>query len=100
MDLTRIILGAVVTEKAERLKSHRSYTLRVAPAATKVEIKNALTKHFDVEIEAVRISRLPRKFRIVGKGTAMEKRHAAKKAIVTLTAKSKTLDLAAFKTAS
>ena len=101
MDLTRIILGPVVTEKAERQKAEarRTYTILVAPHATKVDIAHALERFYDVDVTSVRIAWVRPKRRTLGAGT-MEKRHRHKKALVTLAPKSKALDLASFKTIS
>ncbi len=99
MDLSRIILGQIVTEKAERLKAdeaHRTYTLRVAPSATKIEIEKALEKYFNVSVASVRVLKVQPKTRTLTQHTNMEKRHASKKAMVTLAKKSKALDLSAF----
>lgn len=99
MDLSRVILGQVVTEKAERLKAddvHHTYTLRVAPMATKVDIEKALEKYFDVTVSSVRVLKVQSKSRPLTQHTNMEKRHSFKKAMVTLTKKSKALDLSAF----
>lgn len=97
MDLSRVILGSVVTEKSERLKAHRSYTLMVHPDASKVDVMNALTKFFNVEPVSVRVMLTRAKSRALGAGRSFTKRHAGKKAVVTLDAKSKGLDLAQFK---
>ncbi len=99
MDLSRVIIAPVVTEKAERLKAGdkvHTYTLRVDPAATKIDVKNALKTFFDVEVTKVRIIKTQAKRRDLGAGKMMEKRHAFKKALVTLSAKSKALDISAF----
>jgi len=98
MDLTRIILGPVVTEKTEILKARRQYTLKVALGATKVDVKNALKRFYDVSVTDVRMIRTIPKTRAVGRGRSMEKRHRSKKAIVTLAPKSKVLDITAFRT--
>jgi large subunit ribosomal protein L23 len=101
MDLSRVIIGPVVTEKSERLKAGEdvhTYTLRIAPTATKIDVKNALKAFYDVEVTAVRIVRTQPKTRLLPMGGTMEKRHAFKKALVTLGKKSKPLDLAAFQT--
>ena len=98
MDLTRTIIGSIVTEKAERLKMQRTYTLKVAGGATKVDIKNALRKFFDVEVTSVRVQRVRAKKRPFGRGE-MTKRKPYKKVMVTLASGSKALDLAQFKTA-
>lgn len=97
MDLSRVILGPVVTEKAERLKAERkTYTIRVAPAATKIEVQKALKEFYDIDIVRIRVIRTRGKMRILGQGKVMEKRHPTKKMMVTLTSGSKALDLTAF----
>ncbi len=98
MDLTRVILGEVVTEKAERLKGGKTHTLRVHGDATKVDIKGALRRYFGVDPVSVRIMHVRPKHRLVGRGRAIEKRHASKRALVTLAPKSKSLDLTNFQT--
>lgn len=100
MDLTQIILGPVVTEKAERGKEHHTWTLKVAPQATKVDIKRALKRFYDVDVLQVRIQRVRPKERMVGGGRIVTRRHAWKKALVTLGSDSKALDLIQFKTLS
>ena len=99
MDLANVILGPIVTEKSERVKANdkRVMTIKVAPKATKVDVKNALKRFYDVDATSVRVMRVPRKVRTVGRGRVMEKRHPYKKVMVTLDAKSKALDLTAFK---
>ncbi|PIR53914.1 50S ribosomal protein L23 [Candidatus Peregrinibacteria bacterium CG10_big_fil_rev_8_21_14_0_10_42_8] len=98
MELSQVVVGAIVTEKAERLKGvNRTYTIRVAPNATKVDIANALTKFYDVEVTSVRTMRMPSKTRAVGRGKVITKRKPFKKVMVTLSPKSKPLDIANFK---
>ena len=99
MDLTRIILGPITTEKSERSKEMRTYTLRVVPSATKVDIKNALKRFYDVDVTSVRVMRVGPKSRMLGNGKTLMKRKAMKKVLVTLAEKSKSLDLIQFKTA-
>lgn len=98
MDLTRVILGEVVTEKAERLKSAKVHTLRVHASATKVDVGNALRRYFGVDPLSIRILHVRPKTRLVNRGRTIEKRHASKRALVTLAPKSKSLDLTAFTT--
>ncbi|NOS67980.1 MAG: 50S ribosomal protein L23 [Candidatus Peribacteraceae bacterium] len=112
MDLSRVIIAPVVTEKAERLKAGGSpasakatagrhvYTLRVAPTATKIDVKNALKIFYDVDVTQVRIIKTQAKRRNLGAGKIMEKRHSFKKAMVTLSEKSKALDISAFQVIS
>lgn len=98
MELSSVILGALMTEKSERLKGQRVYTLRVHSHATKVDILNALKTFFDVEVNVVRTVRIKGKARLVGGGNIVQKRHPYKKALITLDHKSKPLDLAAHRT--
>ena len=101
MDLASLIIGPVVTEKAERLKAEqKTYTILVAPRATKISVKNALELFYNVSVQSVRIVHTHAKHRTIGAGAMMEKRHAAKKALVTLEKDSKPLDLAAFQVIS
>lgn len=93
MELTRVITGGVMTEKAERMKSVRIYTLRVHPDASKIDVKNALRKHYGVEAKAVRMMKIRAKRRELGGGRHIQKRNPEKRALVTLTQKSKILDL-------
>lgn len=99
MELSLVIIGPIVTEKAERLKLAQTYVLRVRPEATKIDVKNALRRFYDVEVASVRVLRTAPKRRIVGQGTVMEKRHRQKRMIVRLTKKSKAIDLTTFRTA-
>lgn len=98
MDLTHVILGEVTTEKAERLKGRKVALLRVHPHATKVDVRNALRRFFGVEPGSIRIVRVRSKQRAAGRGRIIQKRDASKRAYVTLSPKSKALDLANFKT--
>lgn len=98
MDLTHVILGEVVTEKAERLKLKKVAMLRVHPQATKVDVASALRLHFGVQPASVRITKVRSKHRLAGRGRSIEKRRAGKRALVTLSPKSKALDLTKFQT--
>ncbi|OGJ59463.1 50S ribosomal protein L23 [Candidatus Peribacteria bacterium RIFCSPHIGHO2_01_FULL_51_9] len=95
MDLTRVILGPIVTEKAERLKATHMFTFRVHPEATKVDIKNALRRFFDCTASSVRIAWIGPKYRPIRRGV-MCKRDPFKKATITLAKGSKPIDLALF----
>lgn len=99
MELSTVILGPVVTEKSERLKAagpRHKHTLLVRQDATKIDVKNALRRYYDVQVESVRVLKTKAKKRKLPDGRIMEKRHAAKKMLVTLKPKSKTLDLSTF----
>ena len=98
MELSRIIMGQVVTEKAERQKATtRTYTLRVDPSSTKVDVARALETFFGVQVQGVRMVWIGPKTRSLGGSRVLTKRHRSKRAIVTLMPKSKTLDLSTFK---
>lgn len=97
MDLRNVIVGQVVTEKSERLKaSLKTYTLLVPLSANKVDVKSALEKYFDVEVDAIRVHLIRPKTRTAGRGE-MQKRPRSKRMLVRLTKKSKPLDLASAK---
>jgi large subunit ribosomal protein L23 len=97
MDITRIILGPVVTEKAEVMKTLRVHTLKVRNEATKIDVKAALKKFYDVDVKSIRVMRTVHKSRTIGAGKEMVKRHPGKRMIVTLTEKSAILDFSKFK---
>ncbi len=98
MDLTRVIVGPVITEKSERLKENRVYVVQVDPQATKVDVKKALKSFYDVEVTSVRAMYIRAKKRAVGAGKEISKRKAGKRMIITLAPKSKALDIVSFKT--
>jgi len=50
MDLTDILIEPVVTEKANELRDQNKYVFIVHPSATKTEIKEAVSKLFNVEV--------------------------------------------------
>ena len=95
MDLSCVILGAIVTEKSQRLKDQRVHCLRIHPQATKVDVLNALRTFFDVDVLRVRTAHVGGKVRAMGGGKVVRKRHSYKKVLVTLAPKSKPLDIAA-----
>jgi len=97
MNYARIILGPVVTEKAERQKASRTYTLWVAKDATKIDVKSALEHFYDVDVAGVRVQQTRSKSRPFGRNQMMQKRPSLKKVYVTLAPKSKALDLTTFK---
>ncbi len=97
MHLSTIILGPVVTEKAEAAKTRNVYTLSVRLNATKIDLQNALRQYFDVQVESIRVLRTTPKVRVVGQGKSIEKRHRSKHMMVTLMKESKPLDLSQFR---
>ena len=77
-----IILSPVITEKSTRGSEHSQITFRVAPDATKPEIKAAVESLFEVKVKAVNTLRQRGKVkRFRGR---LGKRPDYKKAIVSL----------------
>ncbi len=98
MDLTRVILGEVATEKAERLKAKKVHTLKINSKATKVDVKSALRRHYGIEPTSVRIVKVCPKKRLIARGRSVQKRDPVKRALVTLSQKSKAFDITKFQT--
>ena len=85
-----IIKAPVITEKSQAAQAEGKYTLKVDPKATKLEIKAAVEKIFNVKVTDVRTMNVKPKKRRVGRYTGLTNR--TKKAIVTL-AEGQTIDL-------
>jgi len=87
-----IIRGPIITEKATELSEHNQFAFRVAPDASKPEIRAAVESLFGVKVTAVNT--------LVAKGKRkrfrghLGKRSDVKKAIVTL-AEGQSLDYTA-----
>jgi large subunit ribosomal protein L23 len=88
-----VILGPIITEKALEIKDDReSYgrsgnesqviALRVAPEATKTEIREAVEKIFDTKVASVRTLNMRGKVKRVGRSEG--RRSDWKKAYVTI----------------
>ena len=85
-----IILAPVITENSMMGVANKKYTFKVATDANKVEIADAVEKLFGVKVEKVNTINVRGRWRrqgLHGGYTA-----ASKKAIVTLTADSKTIE--------
>ncbi|MGB9742995.1 MAG: 50S ribosomal protein L23 [candidate division WOR-3 bacterium] len=83
MEPRKVVLGVVVTEKAERLKEQgNSYTLRVNPKANKYQIRAAVEELFNVHVTEVRVMNFQGKRRRMGVFEGF--RPAWKKAVVKL----------------
>jgi len=85
-----IILEPIVTEKSMAGLQEKKYTFRVAPDSNKVEIKKAVEELFKVKVKCVHTVNLKGKKKRVG--VHVGKRPDWKKAIVTLTEDSKTIE--------
>ena len=83
MNLTEVIRGPLITEKAALLKDdHRTVCFKVAIDANKTEIKSAVEKLFGVKVQSVRTVRMNGKMKRYGRFEG--KRPDWKKAFVTL----------------
>ena len=85
-----IIKRPVLTEKSYDAMGEKKFTFEVAIDANKIEIKNAIETIFGVKVASVNTMRTMGKMKRQGRftGRTPEK----KKAIVTLTAESKTIE--------
>lgn len=78
-----VIIRPVVTERSTALQEDaRTYTFIVARDANKLEIRNAVQRLFQVDVEAVRTANYQGKWRRVGR--SLGRRAAYKKAVVKL----------------
>lgn len=85
-----IVIAPIITEKSMSVIADKKYTFKVATDANKVEIAAAVEKLFGVEVAKVNTMNVRGQKRRMGRyeGTTP----AWKKAVVTLTEKSKTID--------
>lgn len=85
-----VIIKPVVSEKSMDDAALKKFTFKVAPNATKTEIKKAVEEAFGVEVAKVNVANFDGKKKIQGRFVG--KTSAFKKAIVTLTESSKTIE--------
>ena len=85
-----IILAPVITEASMQGIAAKKYTFKVAPNATKIDIARAVEELFGVEVAKVNTISVRGRFRRTGMNSGYTA--ASKKAIVTLTAKSKGIE--------
>jgi large subunit ribosomal protein L23 len=81
-DVLSLVKYPILTEKTIRLIEQNQYSFAIDPKATKVEVKQAIEKLFDVSVISVNTSLLPLKKRRVGKFIGNKSRY--KRAIVKL----------------
>ena len=85
-----VIIKPVISEKSMEDAQVKKYTFKVAVDANKTEVKNAVEEIFDVEVAKVNIMNVVGKKKRMGRYVGMTA--ASKKAIVTLTEKSKEIE--------
>ena len=86
-----IIIRPIITARSMAATSDMKYVFEVAPSAGKIEIKNAVEKIFGVKVEKVNTIRMEGKEKRQGAAPA-GRRASWKKAMVKLTADSKTIE--------
>jgi large subunit ribosomal protein L23 len=86
-----ILLAPVVSEKSYGLLEERQYTFIVAPEANKTQIKIAVEKVFGVKVVSVNTLNRPGKRKRTRTGYG--KRKDTKRAVVTLSPQSRTIDV-------
>ena len=92
MNAYDVILRPVITEQSMETVGEKKYVFQVAINANKTEIKAAVEEIFGVKVAKVNTVRMQGKVKRTGAYPA-GRRAAYKKAIVTLTADSKTIEL-------
>ena len=85
-----IIRRPVISEKALAGVPDKKYTFEVAKTANKFEIKDAVEKVFGVKVKSIKTINVPGKMKRVGVHTG--KTPDYKKAVVTLTKESKSIE--------
>ena len=92
MNAYDIILRPVITEQSMESVADKKYVFQVAIDANKTEIKAAVEEIFGVKVAKINTIRMQGKVKRTGAYPA-GRRAAYKKAIITLTADSKTIEL-------
>lgn len=85
-----IVIKPIVTERSIEGLQERKYTFKVAKTANKIEIKNACEELFGVKVAKVNTMNVRGHYKRVGASAGVTT--AWKKAIVTLTEGSKTIE--------
>ena len=85
-----IVIKPIITESSMSGLAERKYTFKVAKTANKIEIKKAIEEIFKVNVESVNTINMKSKPKRLG--VHLGKTSEWKKAIVTLTPDSKTIE--------
>jgi len=92
VNLFKVIIRPVVTEKGVKDNSLGKHTFYVHKDSTKIDVKKAIELLYEETVEDVNILRAPKKVRMIGRDRHITKRKAYKKAVVTLKNKKKVFD--------
>ena len=90
MEARDIILAPVVTEKSVSVLAEKKYTFKVAKEANKIEIARAVAEIFGVKVAKVNTISMKGRKRRMGRNEGYTSDW--KKAVVTLTEESKTIE--------
>lgn len=83
MRVEDVILAPVVTEKAVRAQEEGIYSFYIHEDATKIDVQIAISSLWGrSDVLSVKIVKLPKKVRLVGRGKVVTKRQAQRKAYV------------------
>ena len=85
-----IIIKPIITEQSMEATAEKKYVFQVANDANKIEIKKAIEEIFGVQVEKVNTIRMDGKEKRMG--VHVGRRASWKKAMVKLTAESKTIE--------
>lgn len=85
-----VIIKPIITEDAMDKMEERKYVFKVAKDANKIEIRNAVEKIFGVKVAKVNTMNVTGKVKRMGRNSG--KKPDWKKAIVTLTADSESIE--------
>ena len=86
-----IIIKPIISEQSMDQLAEKKYTFEVKKSANKIEIKKAVEEIFGVKVESVNTMNMLGKVKRMGRNEG--RRASWKKAIVKLTADSKTIEL-------
>lgn len=90
MTIYDVIIKPILTEKSYEGIANKRYTFKVAPNATKSQIKEAVENIFKVKVEKINIVNVHGKIKRQGRTSGLTGNY--KKAIVTLTSDSKSIE--------
>jgi len=86
-----VIIRPIITENSMDLAEAKKYVFKVAKDANKTEVRKAVEEIFGVEVAKVNVSNVSGKKKRMGRTLGTTSSY--KKAVVTLTAKSKEIEL-------
>ncbi len=89
MDIDKIIIAPVISEKSINSTAKNRYTFLVANSASKGEIKLAVQKHFGVDVLDIKVINIRGKKVRFGRKKIEGQKNDKRKAIVTIKAEQK-----------